>query len=341
MNTAWQLTPGKGLGSLRMTTVESEPLRVGHVRVNIMANSINARDVMVAQGQSPLPVGADIVPLSDGAGVVAEVGEGVSTFAVGDRVVLTFNPAHQNGPFEPHMATQALGELRSGLLSRETVIEDTALVKLPDAVSFEQAACLPCAGVTAWNALFEAGPLLPGQTVLATGTGMVSLMALQLAKAAGMRVGVTTSRESKRLRVMGMGADFTVNYRENPEWDAQVRTETAGRGADVVLETVGPPSIARSVKAASQGGRVMQIGLKGLEGDPLSPLDLLVGGVSVVPVMVGSRAMLERLLECVALHGIRVPIHARFDFDNAPHAFSAFGSTERFGKIVIAAPETN
>lgn len=332
----WKLKPGKGLESLFLTDSMEQPLNYGQVRVSIKANSINARDIMVAMGQSPMPVGEEIVPLSDGAGVVTEVGDGVTRVAPGDRVVVTFNPAHQNGPFEPYMAANALGELRSGLLSRETVLEEMALVKLPDNVSFEQAACLPCVGVTAWNALFESGPLKPGQTVLATGTGMVSLMAMQLAKAAGVSFGITSSDDEKLHRAMELGADFTVNYRDNPQWDHSVRSATSGQGADVVLETVGPPSIATSVKAAASGGRVMQIGLTGMEGPAISPLDLLVGGVSVIPVMVGSRAMLECLVACMSINNLTMPVHARFSFEEAPNAFSSFVSGESFGKIVIS-----
>lgn len=332
----WKLKPGKGLESLFLTDSMEQPLNYGQVRVSIKANSINARDIMVAMGQSPMPVGEEIVPLSDGAGVVTEVGEGVTRVAPGDRVVVTFNPAHQSGPFEPYMASNALGELRSGLLSKETVLEEMALVKLPDNVSFEQAACLPCVAVTAWNALFESGPLKPGQTVLATGTGMVSLAAMQLAKAAGVRFGITSSDDEKLHSAMELGADFTVNYRNNRQWDQSVRSATNGQGADVVLETVGPPSIATSVKAAASGGRVMQIGLKGMEGPAISPLDLLVGGVSVIPVMVGSRAMLERLVACVSTNNLTMPVHARFSFEEAPNAFSAFVSGESFGKIVIS-----
>lgn len=336
MVASWKFRPGKGLESLFLCDSEEAPLNFGQVRVSIKANSLNARDIMVAMGQSPLPVGEEIVPLSDGAGVVTEVGDGVTRVVPGDRVVVTFNPAHQNGPFESYMAVNALGELRSGLLSTEIVIEDMALVKLPDNVSFEQAACLPCVGVTAWNALFESGPLKPGQTVLATGTGMVSLMAMQLAKAAGLRFGITSSDNEKLHNAKELGADFTVNYRENRQWDQSVRSETNGQGADVVLETVGPPSIATSVKAAASGGRVMQIGLKGMEGPAISTLDLLVGGVSVIPVMVGSRAMLERLVACVSINNITMPVHARFSFEEVPNAFSSFVSGESFGKIVIS-----
>lgn len=333
----WTLRPGHGIESLKLNEGSSPPLQPGQVRVRIQANSLNARDVMVASGQSPMPVGDEIVPLSDGAGIVDEVGDGVQRVVPGDRVVITFNPAHQSGPFEPHMAPQALGEMRSGVLAREVVIEEMAVVKLPDSISFEQAACLPCVAVTAWNALFETGNLFPGQTVLATGTGMVSLAAMQLAKAAGVRFGVTSSDDHKLERAMEMGADFGVNYRLRPDWAIAVREKTGGEGAHVVLETAGPPSIATSVKAAARGGRVVQIGLKAMEGPAIGVLDLLVGGVSVIPVMVGSRAMLERVVSAVSANEIPFPIHSSFRFEDAPQAFQSFMSGESFGKTVIVA----
>jgi len=335
MNQYWTLNPGHGIDSLNQKETDTQPLQSDQVRVSIKANSINARDLMVAMGQSPMPVGDEIIPLSDGAGLVEAIGDNVTRFSPGDRVVITFNPAHQSGPFEASMAADALGELRSGLLCRELAIEEKALVKLPDNVSYEQAACLPCVGVTAWNALFEAGALKPGQTVVATGTGMVSLTAMQLAKAAGARFGITSSDNEKLERALAAGADFGVNYAERPDWDVAVREATGGEGAHLMIETAGPPSIATSVKAAAQGGRVMQIGFKAMEGPAISILDLLVGGVVICPIMVGSRQMLERLVAAVSVNQIKFAIHNRFRFDQAPEAFVSFMGEESFGKTII------
>ena len=233
------------------------------------------------------------------------------------------------------MSKDALGELRPGLLAQEVVLEEAALVHLPDSISFEQAACLPCVALTAWNALFEAGSLMPGQTVMATGTGAVALTAMQLAKSAGVRFGITTSDDTKVDRLKHLGADFVVNYRENEDWDQQVKEATHGRGADVVLETAGPPSIARAIKAAAQNGRVMQIGFKAVDGPPIDLLDVLVNGVKIIPIMVGSRAMLERLVSAIDINSLQIPIHARFSFHEAPRAFAAHSSGDGFGKTII------
>lgn len=336
---SWTLRPGEGAASLMLRERPSDALLPGRVRVALKAWSLNARDTMVALGQSPVPVAKELTPLSDAAGVVSEIGEGVTRVSVGDRVVVTFNPAHQSGAFEPWMAAHAFGEMNQGLLSSERVVDQMALVKLPDSISLSQAACLPCVAVTVWNALFESGPLMPGQTVLATGTGTVSLIALRFAKAAGARFGITSSDEDKLEKARAMGADFAVNYADRPDWHLAVREQTGGVGADVVLETAGPPSIATSVKAVAQNGRVAQIGFKALEGPAVSMLDLMLGGVRIIPIMVGSRVMLERVVAAVAANDIEIPIHKTFSFADAPAAFAEHMSGAAFGKISLSTDE--
>lgn len=170
---------------------------------------------------------------------------------------------------------------------------------------------------------------------MATGTGTVSLIALQLAKAAGIRFGVSSSDDAKLAQAAELGADFGVNYRTHSDWPTQVRAATEGEGAHVVLENAGPPSIASSVRATAAGGRVVQIGWKGLEGPPIGVPDLALGQVSIVPIIVGSRVMLERLVAAVAFNRIEVPIHATYAFDEAPRAFEALSNGQALGKIVI------
>ncbi|MEL6226696.1 MAG: NAD(P)-dependent alcohol dehydrogenase [Pseudomonadota bacterium] len=332
---SWTLRPGEGTASMRLKDKQREDLSPGLVRVELKTWSLNARDVMVAMGHSPMPVAEELVPLSDAAGVVTEIGEDVTRVSVGDRVVVTFNPAHQSGAFEPHMGAYAFGEMSQGLLTKERVLDQMALVKLPDNVSFGQAACLPCAAVTVWNALFESGPLFPGQTVLATGTGTVSLIAMQFAKAAGARFGITSSNDEKLEKAQSLGADFGVNYQERPDWGQAVREATSGVGADVVLETAGPPSIATSVKAAAQNGRVAQIGFKSFDGPAVSMLDLVLGGIRIVPIMVGSRVMLERVVAAVSANDIEIPIHASVPFNDAPMALAMQANGDAFGKITL------
>lgn len=336
MSLAWTLFPGQGPDSLHQKEVPQAPLSPLDVRIDVRACSLNARDIMIAMGQSPLPVASELVPLSDCSGVVTEVGTGVSTLEVGDRVVAAFNPAHIDGPYRPEMEPSALGGVAQGALADSVLLPAASLVKLPGSISFEQAACLPCAGVVAWNALFETGPLVPGQTVFATGTGTVSLIALVLAKAAGARFGISSSNQDKIDRAISLGADFGVNYRTDENWHDDVRSATDGAGADVVLETVGPPSIASSIKATAQQGRVAQIGFKGVEGAPIEVLDMMLSSVSVNPVMVGSRRMLESLVRAISANGIEIPVDATYSFSNAPKAFSAAQRGDAFGKVIIS-----
>jgi len=335
MTQTWTISPGNGIASLSLTHAAETELLPGQVRVALKAWSLNARDLMVAFGMSPVPTASELVPLSDTSGVVTEVSPNVTGLAVGDRVVVTFNPAHQSGAFEPYMGAFAHGEAAQGVLAEHKIFDARALVPLPDNISFEQAACLPCAAVTAWNALFEAGQLKPGQTAIATGTGTVSLIALLLAKAGGARVGVTSSDPAKLEQATELGADFGVNYHDRPDWDAAVKEATGGHGADVVVETAGPPSIATAVRAAAQNGTVAQIGLKGMEGPAVSMLDLLMSGVRIVPIMVGSRTLLERVVAAVDQNTIAIPVHQSFDFADAPAAFDALQGGDAFGKITI------
>ena len=336
VNLAWTLTPGQGPASLTRGAVESAPPAPDEVLVAIKANSINARDLMIAIGQSPLPVAEQLIPLSDGAGEVVEVGAAVDSFQPGDRVVCAFNPAHLDGPYRPEMEPSALGGVAQGLLATHASLPASSLVKLPNNISYEQAACLPCAGVVAWNALFETGSFAPGNTVFITGTGAVALIALALAKAAGAEVGISSSDNGKLEQAKALGADFTINYNDEPNWHEAVKRETGGRGADIVLELVGPPSIASSVKAAAQKGRVAQIGFRSPQGPPIDILDMMVASVSIDPVMVGSRIMLSRLVRAVALNEINFPIASSFPFAQAPEAFAAARSGDAFGKVVIS-----
>ena len=332
----WKLVPGKGVESLELVDVKPAVVSQDQVRVELQAWSINARDIMVANGLSPMPVADLLTPLSDAAGIVTEVGEGVSEFEPGDKVVVTFNPAHLSGPYESRMAPYAYGETNQGLLQEEVILHQSTLVKLPDEFSLRQAACLPCVGVTSWNAMFEIGELKPGQTVMSTGTGNLSLMALKLAKACGVRFGISSSDDEKLAMAKDMGADFGINYRSESDWPMAVLEATEGRGADVVLENVGPPSIANSVRAAAENGLVAQIGFKHPEGPGINVLDLMIKGVSVQPVMVGSKSMLQNLVAAVIANTVQFKVHEVFGFGEAKSAFECMVAGETSGRIVVA-----
>ena len=224
--------------------------------------SMNFRDLGVASGRYfGGAVARDTVPLSDGAGEITAVGPGVTQWRVGDRVAPTFFQGWQGGPFHAGVQPTALGGALDGVLAEQVILSEQGLVRMPDHLSFEEAACLPCAGLTAWSALFDAGQARPGQTVLLLGTGGVSVFALQFAHAAGARVIVTSSSDEKLARAKAMGADETVNYKSEPDWDRVVQECTGGRGADIVVEVGGAGTLPRSLNAVAAGGTVAVIGV--------------------------------------------------------------------------------
>jgi NADPH:quinone reductase-like Zn-dependent oxidoreductase len=239
------------------------------VRVQMKAAALNYRDLMVARGAYPGPDRNDpVIPMSDGAGVVDAVGDGVSRVEVGDRVTNTFSQVPPSG--SPTADRQALGSPLDGTLAEYQVFHERGLVSVPESLSFDEAATLPCAGQTAWHALFGAGtPLQPGQTVLTLGTGGVSSFALLFGKAAGARVIVTSSSDEKRERAEKLGADATINYEDTPDWHEAVLDETGGRGVDCVVETGGLGTLERSFQAVAPEGKVSLMGvLAGGEENP-------------------------------------------------------------------------
>ena len=302
----------------------------GQVVVRVRAVSLNYRDQAVIRGQ--YMGGAttrDLIPASDGAGDVVSVGAGVSSVGVGARVTATFFQPTPQGP-------AALGSPLDGMLSEFVTLAADGVVALPDGIGYEAAACLPCAGVTAWHALFAAGrPVVPGDTVLVLGTGGVSMLALQLGRAAGARVVVTSSSDDKLTRALALGASDAINYTRAPEWDAEVLRVTGGRGADCVVEIGGAGTLARSFRALARGGKVVLIGfLGGPQGDT-APYPLMMKGGSLHGVFVGDRAMLEALLRAVAVNRLEPAIDRVFGFDRAPDAYACHSSGAFVGKVVI------
>lgn len=338
---AWHITAGGGIDGLVPTRLESRPPAAGEVTVRVRASSVNARDLLILNGHYPAPTpDGPFVPLSDGAGEVVAAGED-APFDVGDRVVGSFFGAGGwiDGPFDPNAgANSSRGAMAEGMLAEEVTVPAETVVRLPDGVSFEQAASLPCAGGTAWNGVMVEGALRAGETLLTLGTGGVSMFALQFAKAAGARVVITSSRDEKLERARHHGADVTVNYRTTPDWDEAVRDATGGRGADVVLDTAGPGTLTKSMNAAGVNGRVV---LAGFQADPqaaVSPIPLMMRGLRLSGAAVGSRRMLEDVLETVAINRVRPAIDRVVDFDDAPAAFRALAAADHVGKIVIRHP---
>jgi NADPH:quinone reductase-like Zn-dependent oxidoreductase len=301
------------------------------VLVRVRAVSLNHRDLSILGRRTA----SGRVPTSDGAGEVIAIGRGVTQFAVGDRVAGTFFADWPGGRRTSEAMATARGGGVDGMLAEMVTSHENGLVTIPDYLSFEEAATLPCAAVTAWRALFTDGGLQAGETVLLEGTGGVSIFGLQLAAAAGAKPIITSSSDSKLERARALGAVGTVNYRSNPEWQEKVLALTDGVGVDHVLEVVGQETLSRAVEALAFDGHVAIIGgLSGRASDlPLRPLP---NGSSVTSIYVGSREDFEAMNEFLIKHQLRPVIDRVFAFEEAPAAYEYMESGAHMGKIVIS-----
>ena len=297
------------------------------VLMRMHAASLNFRDLAIVRGKYiGGPVTQNTIPLSDGAGIVEAVGEAVTTFAAGDRVTATFS---QGGPM------QTLGSPLDGTLAEYCVFDQFGLLKIPDAISLEHAATLPCAGVTAFNALFAGKRLHPGDTVLTLGTGGVSIIALQLAKAAGARVIITSSSDEKLETARSLGADVTINYREQPDWEVAVLEATGGSGADHIVELGGVGTLPRSYQCVAHEGEIKLIGVITLPDGDLSPYPLMFKSATLRGIFVGRRHLFVDLLKAIAQSGIEPVIDKEFAFDDTVAAYEYLASAQHLGKVVI------
>lgn len=327
---AWIVARGsKSIEELRQVE-QPDPVAGPHdVLVRVRATSLNYRDQAVVAGQYfGGAVTRDTIPLSDGAGDVIAVGSAVSRFKPGDRVAATF--------FQPGAQPTALGSPLDGMLREQAALNEDGLVAIPDHLSYGDAACLPCAAVTAWHALFRAGrPTRAGDTVLVLGTGGVSIAALQLARAAGARVIATSSSDDKVARVTALGATDVINYRRIQDWEQEVRRLTAGRGVDCVVEIGGAGTLGRSMRSLARGGKVTLIGfLAGREGDT-NPTPLMMTGGSLHGIFVGDREMFEEMNRAIIVNHITPVIDRVFPFEAAPAAYKFHASGAFVGKVVI------
>jgi len=334
---AYQILPGDNIDGLQCVDLTQRELANGEVRIRVHAVSLNYRDLMVASGNYLVNVDNPIIPCSDGAGEVLAVGHGVTRLQVGDRVAASFFPHWQDGRTSAINIRHALGGDIDGMLAEEVVLHEDGLVKIPPQLSYVEAATMPCAGVTAWNAIFESSNgIKPGDTALLLGTGGVSVLGLQLAKAAGLRTIITSSSDEKLQRARELGAHHTINYRTTPEWQEEVLRFTHGAGADVVLEVGGQGTVNRSVASCAMGGSVAIIGGVSGFGGEVNPATLLAGAKRMVGIFVGSRAMLEHVMRFAASSDIKPVVDRVFNFDQAQEAYRYMESGSHFGKVVIS-----
>lgn len=336
---AWRVVSDQGIDALELTELPEEPLGELGVRVRMRAASLNYRDLGVVAGGYLRNDRRPVIALSDGAGEVLEVGPGVTKWQPGDRVCPIFVRDWLQGLPDDAVLETCLGGGVDGVLAEQRVIPESSLVRVPDHLSYAEGATLPCAALTAWNALFESGRLQPGESVLVLGTGGVSLFALQFARMAGARVMVTSSSDEKLAQAIELGAEATVNYRAQPEWQVAVREWTAGRGVDHVVEVGGPGTLERSMKAARVGGSVHLIGVLDTPAGKVGPLATVFNCLRIQGIYVGSRAMFEQMNRAVTTHRLRPVIDSVYPFDQAREAYHALARQQHMGKLVIEFPD--
>lgn len=324
-----------GIDSLEQAERPKPDVLPGQVLVRVRACSLNYRDLMIAQGRyAGAPARDSLVPLSDGAGEIVEIGSRVSRWKPGDRVAGCFFQRWSGGEPGTDTAASALGGAIDGMLAEYVALEENGVVAIPAHLSFEEAATLPCAALTAWHALVGHGAVKAGDTVLVQGTGGVSIFALQLAHALGARVLVISSSDQKLERARTMGASDCVNYKTRPEWEKAVRELTAGRGVDQVIEVGGAGTFARSLAAIRVGGRISLIGVLSGMAD-VNPMLILQKRANVQGISVGSTQFFEAMNRAITVNLIRPVIDKVFAFDETKAAYSHLQSAAHFGKIVI------
>ncbi len=312
-----------------------EPQR-GEVLVKVRCVSLNFRDLSLVLGRYVGPSKAGLIPCSDAAGEIAAVGDGVTAFRPGDRVIGTFHPRWFGGRPPATAGREAYGSGSDGWLTEYKVVSQEAVVRLPDSLSFEAGSTLPCAATTAWTALSGATPVRAGQTVLTLGTGGVSVFAVQLAKAVGATVIGTTSSAAKGERLKALGADQVVNYSEIADWGPHVKKAlTGGIGVDCVVEVGGPATVNQSLHAVRWGGKVVLIGFLTEDNPGIDYFHLKASGAAVRSIGVGDRAALEDLVRVVSSAAIAPVIDKVFDFSDARQAFEHMRSASHVGKIVV------
>jgi len=332
---AWEVQGEWGIDHLAMIEKPTPNPGAGEVLIRMRAASVNYRDLLTVQGMGGtrrLP----LIPFSDGAGDVIAVGAGVSRVRVGDRVCPMFFEGWIDGRPDATKRSRPLGGPLPGVLQEEFVAKAEAVSLVPTGWSFEEAATLPCAGLTAWRALMVEGELKAGETVLVQGTGGVSIFALQFAKMAGAKVVVTSSSDEKLARAKSLGADETINYKTHPEWAKAALDVTGGVGVDHVVEVGGAGTLNQSLEAAKVGGRIEVIGVLSGFSQQIAMPTLFGKNLRMIGLSVGSREMFEQMVAAIDAAGMKPVIDRTFAFEETPEALRCMKGAGHFGKICIA-----
>ena len=330
---AYEIRDTFGVDALALSERPDPKPGLGQVVVKTKAVSLNFRDLLVVKGDYSRKLPLPMTPCSDCAGEVAAVGEGVTRVKVGDRVAGIFMQTWLDGEVNEAKAKSALGAAIGGVLAESVLLHESGLVHIPAHLSFEEAATLPCAGVTAWHALIAEGGLKPGDTVLTLGSGGVSLFALQFSRLAGARVISTSGSDEKLARLCGLGASHGINYKTTVDWDKRVR-ELTGAGVDHIVEVGGASTLPKSMKAVRMGGRISLIG-NVAGGGEINPVPILMKNVRMQGIFVGSREMFEAMNRAIVTHSLRPVVDRVFPFEQAREAMHYMESGAHFGKVCI------
>jgi len=333
---AYEIVSDAGVDALALNQrTAPEPGR-GEILIDIRASAINYRDLSTIEDPVARAIDYPRIPNSDGAGVVIEVGAGVTRFQPGDRVAGCFFQNWSDGGISASAMASAMGGPIDGVLAEQVILQESGAVPIPQHMTFEEASTLPCAGLTAWNCLVEQGGLKAGSSALFLGTGGVSIFGLQIAKMMGARAIITSSSDEKLQRAKALGADELINYREVPDWQQRVVELTDGNGVDVTIETGGGGTLEKTIEATRIGGTISLIGI--LSGGSIDPSAVMRKSIRLQGVYVGNRKMFEEMNAALELNRIHPVIDRIFAFEDARAAYHTMRAAGHFGKLVITCP---
>lgn len=331
---SYHINKGAGLAGLTIREHDVPVPGPHEVLVRVRANSLNQRELMVMQGTYPWPIRPDVIPASDGAGEVVSVGPGVTRTQPGERVMGAVFPYWVDGPFRWEYSKQ-LGGSVDGMLTEYALLPEEGIVHIPGHLSFEEAATLPCAAVTAWNAATWGRPLRAGDTVLTLGSGGVSLFAFQFSKLFGARVIATTSSDEKAERLKALGADDVINYRTRPDWHTAVRELTEDQGVDRVIEVGGAGTLEKSIKATALEGQISLVGWLANTASTINVSALIGNFFTLRRIALGNRAHFLAMNRAITANRLKPIIDRVFPFDDVPAAYRYYEGSQHFGKVII------